>query len=277
MPIEIEQLFDQIDNIPKVPEVVKTLISQVNSDHADFATIASNVEKEQIISMQVLRLVNSAYYSLPRKIGSIQQALILIGMNELKKLIITSGIIQSVDKVPGINLDDFWIDNFRTACYGEWLAKYCMKENSDMIFTAGLISSLGKILIHLGAPDAAKQIAEKVKAGYPLVDTERQFLGFTHQEACAELCRQWQFSGDLIDTVIKSAAPLSFKDISRPACIVNIAKYISESSYSEKTQDEILIDFPHKEWLELGLSNSEIEDKMLTLYALDTSIDGILD
>lgn len=277
MKLEMKALFNQIDNIPQIPEVVRTLISQANDPHIDFRPIAETVEKEQVISVKVLRLVNSAHYGLPRKIGSIQQALVILGMDELKKLIVVSGLVSSIDEMPGISLDDFWIDNFRTATYAKWLADHTNLNDSDMIFTAGLISSLGKILIHLDDSTTARKINAEVRSGMNRPDSERNNLGFTHQEVCAELCRIWQFSDELIETVTKVGEPLNFDDVSLAACTVYIARYISESSYSDKDTQAILAEFPHKEWQKLGLKEEDITEKMATLLSLDTGLEGLLD
>jgi len=276
MKSEITQLFEQIDNVPQVPEVVRTLLSQVNDPNIDFVAIATNVEKEQIISMKVLRLANSAFYGLPREIGSIKQALVLLGMTELKKLIVVSGLISSIPEIPNFNIEDFWIDNFRTASYAKWIAEQANFDDSDMVFTAGLINGLGNILIHLGNSEAADEISYLVEEGMPLLDAERQELSFTNQEACAELCRLWQFSDDLITTVEQSGEPLNFKKVSVSACAVFVARYISESNYSEKTRDEQLADFPHKEWLKLGL-DLDIKDAMAEMLELETGLEGLLD
>ncbi len=277
MKLEIQPLFDQIDNIPQIPEIVRILITQANDPNIDLKPIAINVEKDQVISVKVLRLVNSAYYGLPRKIGSIQQSLAFLGMNELKKLIVVSGLVSSINDIPGIDLDDFWIDNFRTATYAKWLADHTNLNDSNMIFTAGLISSLGKVLIHLDDATTAKKINSEVRAGINRPDSERQHLGFTHQEVCGELCRIWQFPDELINTVTKAGEPLSFNNISLASCAVYIARYISESSYSNKDQQTILAEFPHKEWQQLGLKEQDIAEKMTTLLALDTGLEGVLD
>jgi len=60
----LEQLFNHIDDIPRVPEVVKTLLEQVNDPDVDFQDVASNIEKEQVLAIKVLRNVNSAHYGL---------------------------------------------------------------------------------------------------------------------------------------------------------------------------------------------------------------------
>lgn len=277
MSLEIHQLFDKIDKVPQVPEVVRTLVTQVNASNVSFSSIAETVEKEQIISLKVLRLVNSAHYSFPRKIGSIQQALVILGMDELKKLVITSGFINSYSNIEGMSLDDFWIDNFRTASYAKWLAERSNQEDSGMVFTAGLINSLGSILIHLKSHELTTKINFSIEEGLSHPDADRQHLGFTNQQVCGELCRRWQFSEELIETIIQSAEPLTHSDISRSACTILVAKYISESNHTEHTKQEIRDNFPTQAWIEIGFEEQDIEEYMLEMLALDTGIEGLLD
>lgn len=277
MKSEMKTLFNQVDNIPQIPEVVRILISQANDPRIDFKPIAEMIKKEQVIALKVLRLVNSAHYGLSRKVGSIQQALVILGIDELKKLIVICGLVSSIDEMPGLNLDDFWLDNFRTATYAKWLAEETKLDNSDMIFTAGLISSLGKVLIHLDDATTARKINAEVRSGMNRPDSERNNLGYTHQEVCAELCRIWQFSDDLIDTVSKAGEPLNFDDVSVAACSVYIARYISESSYNEQDTHTILANFPYKAWQTLGFTVDDIAEKMAILLSLDTGLEGLLD
>ncbi|MDC9725559.1 MAG: HDOD domain-containing protein [Gammaproteobacteria bacterium] len=277
MKSEITQLFDQIDNVPQVPEVVRTLLSQVNDPDIDFVAIAKNVEKEQIIAIKILHLANSAYYGLPRKIGSINQALVILGMTELKKLIIATGLINTIPDIPNFNLEDFWIDNFRTATYAKWIADKAKLQDSDMIFTAGLINGLGNILIHLGNTAAADEISYLIEEGMSRLKAEQQELGFSNQEACAELCRLWLFSDDLTTTVEQSGEPLNFDQPYLPSCAISIARYISESNYSEKTMPEKLVEFPREEWVKLDLKEEDIEDSMAEILTLETGLEGLLD
>jgi len=277
MTITIQKLFDHVENIPKIPEVVRTLIKQVNDPNVDFSLIAENVEKEQVISVKILRLVNSAHYGVPKQVGSIQQAIVILGLTELKKLIITSGVISAISDVPGLNIDDFWLDNYRTASYAEFIAKQSNIKDSDLIFTAGLLNNLGTILIHLGESDIAKQVQLDVRRGQDRVSVEQKHLGYTSQQVTAELCKQWQFSDELIETIINSSEPLSSDEISLGSCAISVARFISQSTYSEKTEEEILAEFPRKEWQQLGLKETEIEEKMALMLELDTGIEGLLD
>jgi HD-like signal output (HDOD) protein len=273
----LERLFSHIDDIPRVPEVVKTLLDQVNDPDIDFKAVASNIEKEQVLAIKVLRNVNSAHLGLRKRVSSIQDALTILGMQEIRKLVIVTGLAETLPHLPNIDLNDFWQDSYRTATYAKWIAEQAQLGHSEMIFTAGLIYDLGMILIHLGEPDAASDITEAVYQGQDRLDSERQYLGFTSHEACAELCRQWQFPEELISTVEKSGEPLTYSQLSLSACAVHVARYVSQSSYSDEGEDVLLQTFPVQEWQKLGLDKNSILSSMATMSKLETGLDGLLD
>ncbi len=275
MQVQISQLFDQIHNIPRIPEIIRILITQFNDPKTDFNAITKNIEKEQIIALKVLRLVNSAHFGLSRKVGTIQEAVALMGLNQLRILVIACGMVNSVPKIPGVNLKHFWQDSFRTATIAKWLAAES-KQEADLAFTAGLISGLGNILIHMGAPNAAQEIDEHLKSGKQTrITLETNRLGFTSYDVCAELCRRWHFSDELTDVVAKSGAPLDSAEINLGACVVFIARYISESLHTQTTPENILQAFPFSIAEKLGLSQGYIEENLPKILALESGLDGL--
>ena len=276
MKLQINQLFEQIHNVPQVPEVVRLLITQLTDPNAKFDDIAKNVEKEQVISMKVLRLVNSAHFGLSKKIGSIDDAVVMLGMSKLKTLVIASGIVNSVPDIPNFDVNEFWANSFRTATYTKWLAEEIKLDNADMVFTAGLISGLGTILLYLGDAKVANEIDQHVKAGDNRYDYESKRLGFTSQEVCAELCSRWHFSKELVDTIAKSGAPLNAGELSLPACVVYVARYISDSSSIEMNEEDMLAHFPSEEWRQLGLDGNEIGKKLSEILALESGLEGLV-
>jgi len=146
-----------------------------------------------------------------------------------------------------------------------------------MVFTAGLISGLGTILIYLGDAKAASEIEQDSKAGGNRSNHERERLGFTSQEVCAELCRRWHFSEELIDTIAKSGEPLSNEEISLAANAVFVARYICESRRLEISEEDKLAAFPSKEWQQLGLKEQDIATKLTEILALESGLDGLVD
>lgn len=274
---KINQLFGQINNVPQVPEVVRMLITQLTDPNAKFDDIAKNVEKEQVISMKVLRLVNSAHFGLSKKIGSIDDAVVMLGLAKLKTLVIASGIVSSIPDIPNFSIKEFWAESFRTATYAKWLAEEVKLDNCDIVFTAGLISGLGTVLLYLGDSKAANEIDQHVNAGENRYEYEQKRLGFTTLEVSAELCSRWHFSKELVETIAESEAPLNANELSLSACAVYIARHFSELKNSEINEDDKLAHFPSKEWQQLGLEMDDIAKKLPEILALESGLDGLVD
>ena len=275
MALAINQLFDQIYKMPQVPEVVRTLIVQMNDPNIDMDAVAKNVEKEQTIALKVLRIVNSAHYGLSRKMGSINDAVVMMGMEKLKTLVIASGMVTAVPDIPNFDVKKFWEKSFKTATYAKWFATEANLD-ADMAFTAGLIGGLGKALIYLGAPEEANEIEQLVKAGNSRRETEEKCLGFTNHDVAAELCRRWKFPEELVTTIAQSGKPLEFEEISRLACVIYISRFLSTCQSNQFSEEQILTDFPVKELKKIDLNIAIIEEKLPEILALESGLETIV-
>lgn len=277
MPKQMSQLFDSIQKLPQIPEVVRTIINQLNEPHAEMLDIAKNVEKEQVIALKILRLVNSAHFGLSRKIASIDQATVMLGMNQLKTLVIASGIVGSMPKIENFDIRKFWNNCFRTAAYAKWLAEHNQLE-ADIAYTAALIGNLGNVLIHMVFPSEANEIDQHAKAGNtPRPEIERNCIGFTNQDVCAELCRRWKFADELIEAIQQSGEPLSFEKPSAYACTLHLAQYISNKVDQGKTEQDILTNFPYAVAERVGLSESFISTNLAEILAIQSNLEGLAD
>ena len=272
---KINNLFEQLHRVPQIPEVVRMLINQFYDPNVEIKDIAKNVEKEQIISLKVLRLVNSAYFSLPKKINSIEEAVVMLGLNQMKILVIASGIVSTVPEIENFNIKQFWLNSFCTATYAKWLATkaHC---DEDIAFTAGLISGLGTILIHLGQTKEAAEIELHINEGHPRPFVERMRLGYTSQDVTAELCRQWNFSDELVTTVAQCGEPMLASPASKIACAIFIARYLSTCKYSNMLENEIFQTIPVDIAEQLGLPDAFFREHLAETLALESGLDGLL-
>lgn len=270
----MNQFFDQIYNVPRIPEIVRTLITQFDDPKTNFDDIAKNVEKEQIISLKVLRLVNSAHFGLSKKVGTIQDAVIMLGMHQLRILVIASGIVSSMPKLENFDIKQFWTNSFNTSAYSKWLAAET-KNPPDIASTAGLISGLGTILIRLGSPDAAREIDQQLSPQSTRQAIELKTLGFTSEEICAELCRRWKFSPELIEIIEQCGDPLKAHEVNKSACVVHLARYLSECRSAKLADEDILHALPFEVADKLGLSQAFITEKLPVILALDSGMEGL--
>lgn len=277
MPAQMHNLFDQINKVPQIPEVVRTIINQLNDSKTEMLDIAKNVEKEQVIAAKILRLVNSAHFGLSKKVSSIGEATMMLGINQLKTLVIASGLVNAMPSLDNFDIKQFWQETFLSAAYAKWFAEQGGLA-ADIAYTAGLLSNLGSILIHMGLPNEANEIDQHFKAGHhSRAEIERNRLGFTSQTVCAELCRRWKFSDELIHTIEQSDQPLSASSPSPLACCVFLARFISEGLSQGKSADDIAASFPFPEANHIGLSETLIKSKLVEILAIESKLDGLAD
>lgn len=277
MATPMNQLFDQIQKLPQIPEVVRTLINQLSNPDAALMDIAKNVEQEQVISLKILRLVNSAHFGLSRKVASISDATSLLGINQLKTLVIASGLVSAIPKIEGFDIKQFWNESFRSAGYAKFFAEQA-GEAADLAYTAGLLCSLGNMLIHIGLPSEAAEIDQHFRSGkQSRASLETNRLGYSSQAVCGELCRRWKFAPELIETIEQSDQPRASNPVSKLACCVFLARFVSESLSQGKNAAAIKDCFPLAEAAILGLADTDIGDKLSELLTIESKFAGLAD
>ena len=273
--MEVSELLQQTHKLPNVPDVVRELIQQLNNPNADYGEISEKVSKDQTMSLKILRLVNSAHFGLSRKVSSIDEAVVMLGMTQLKTLVIASGLAGSVSEVEGMNLKEFWSQSFRIATIAKWYASKTDNVDPDMAFTIGLIHNIGRLLLHLTKPKLAEAIQQRVKeSGTSRSAAEMERLNFTTPEAGQALLDLWKFPEELGQAVRYHKNPMEAEP-PNPACAVtNIACYLNACIRSKRSLEETMERFPLKVAALAGLP-ADIASSCEEAMALESGLDGL--
>jgi len=137
-------------SLPTLPHILLQLIDICNQDEKGIRDLSKVINKDPSISERLLRLVNSAYYSLKQKITSIDQALLLLGMDAVKNIALSSSVYQVFNR-PGrksaFNLKMFWWHSLSCASIARRLAIRIQYPAPDEAFLAGLMHDIGKIVL----------------------------------------------------------------------------------------------------------------------------------
>ncbi|GAB3486018.1 HDOD domain-containing protein [Marinomonas epiphytica] len=260
--MQVQDLLKHSEKLPNVPDVVRELIQLLSNPDADYGVIAGKVARDQTISLKVLRVVNSAYFGLSRKVSSLDEATVLLGMDKLKTLVIATGFASSVSEVEGIKLKDFWSDSFRVAELAKWLAERTDLVNPDEAFTAGIVHNIGRLLIHLAEPEMAMKVQDMVAStGVSRIKAETDVFGFTSQTAGKTLMDFWKLPSVLTDAVGQHKRPFADGDPLALACVLNLASYLNACIRTERDSDLVREAFPMAVAKGAGLS----EDILLEL------------
>ncbi|MDO6593661.1 HDOD domain-containing protein [Neptuniibacter sp. 1_MG-2023] len=273
--MEIRELLKQTDRLPNVPDVVRQLIQQLNNPAADYGEIAKKVSNDQTLSLKILRLVNSAHFGLSRKVSSIEQAVVMLGMVRLKTLVIASGIAGSVQEVKGIDLKKFWSDAFQVAALSKWFAEQGSQINPDVAFTAGLIHNIGQLLLHLADPIKAQAIQALIEESNCSRDeAEKECFGFTSQEAGQALLNMWKFPKELGEAVLQYKHPASADNPSPLAAIVNLATLVHLATHKGESAEILQAKFPEDIAVLAGISSNTC-DVLEEALILDSGLSSL--
>lgn len=265
--MNLDSLFDHSQNLPNIPKVVQELINTFNQADFDMDDIAKKISLDPVLTAKVLRLANCAHYGVSRTISSTTDASVLLGFSTLRTLVLASGITGAMQSPPGFNRKEFWSDNFAVAAIAKWMAPYC-NINPETAFTAGMLHSIGELLIQLIMPSEGKKIHATVDAGGKLAEVESSMLGYNYAEVGAELAKRWKFPDEIADG-IRYHCHEDLKNLNQPlASLVHLALYTHNCKKAGLTTQETLNSFP------MDIAQAINMDTDQALSDLD-SVDGI--
>lgn len=221
----LDQLLHNPKALPTAPKVLEDLISSFENPDVPVDQITRTLSADPVLSAKLLRLANSAYYHVPRSIGTVDEAVRMLGFVTVRTLVISSGLVNGFRTAPGLDLYRFWRYSLRTAVAARWIAKKT-GENSELAFTIGLMHAIGQVIIHAGMPEQAVQLDDAVGCYEPgRLEHETEQLGFSFSDAGAGLAQRWKFPDVFTRTIQNFPAPLRGGEPDRLACVVHLAAW----------------------------------------------------
>lgn len=271
----IESLFSQIPHLPNIPKVIKQLIEQFNSGDSSANDISKSIQMDQVLSAKIIRLANSARYGTGRKISSIDSAVVMLGTDVLKTLVIASGVVGAFKDVEEFDKKAFWRDSFMVASMCKLIAKHTLSD-PETAFTCGIMHNIGELLIHMAHPDCAHKIDQLVQAGANRCDLQDNQFSYNYTQVGAELAKRWNFPDDIIQALRQQASPNNFNDHSAYASIIYLANYLNDAFKSNKAPDEVLADFPSEITKPLAINLVSFFESVIELTKAEDDIEAIL-
>ena len=193
--IDKTSIIDQLHHLPTVPTVVQEVMASFKNEKISSASLAHNISSDLGLSSKVLRVANSSFYGLSRQVGSIQDAITILGFDTLRSIVISAGYMSAFPVSPNSVFDReaYWKHSFRVATYTEALAK-CQGGSRQMSFTAGMFHEVGQLVLSICIPEEfAKVLAQQKTSALSMIEVEQTVLGFDHAEIGAELAKRWNF------------------------------------------------------------------------------------
>ncbi len=176
-------------DLPALQPVVLLTLRLLQSPRSDNAEVARLLGHDQALTARVLRLANSAFYATRERIHSPEHAVVLLGKNTLRSLILRATIFSGADQADERR---FWLHALGTACAARAVATCCRCGKPEELFIAGLLHDLGKLVLARSEPALHADLRRRALGEQRLLfDLEREVLGFDHAEIGGLLCQRW--------------------------------------------------------------------------------------
>jgi HD-like signal output (HDOD) protein/CheY-like chemotaxis protein len=243
---EIQKMATKMGSLPSIPTLYERLVNEVNSEDVSLDSIGNIMASDPGMCTKILQLVNSAFFSLPRTISTVQQAVNILGVETITSMVIAGEVFDQVDQeiLKKFRLQNMWDHLNRTSAISKAIAKQegLSKEQISAAATAGLLHEVGKLVVASSAPDLFQQVIDRAKDQQISVEqAERDIYQTTSSEIGAYLLGLWGLPRDVIRGVAYHRTPgMDDKDndLITTASIVHVADVIDTHLHDEGTSIE---------------------------------------
>lgn len=253
--LTIESIITRVDELPEVPQIAFKVISLLNNPETDAGDLAEAISTDQALTAKLLRLCNSAFYGLQRKVKTISEAVVIVGFGTIKSMVMmitTQGTMNKGLIGYRIGPGELWNHSLGTAEVAKNLAAKVGYREPEEAFIAGLIHDIGKMVLNQHAlPEVYKATNLFQKGEMPLDQAEQLILGFDHAAIGAALVEKWNFPMVLVESIRFHHNFNLVKDsndnISQLPVVVGLANlmmhmFVDEKAYEAFANHQVLIE-----------------------------------
>jgi putative nucleotidyltransferase with HDIG domain len=227
---KIKNIMAAVKSFPGMPGAAAKLLSLLNESDTSVTQVEEILKYDPGLTANVLKLTNSAYFGLPSKIGSVRQAVILLGAKKLIQLVLASCVRAVMGKaVAGYDLPagELWRHSIAVSVAAETLVKELKLPAIDVVFTAALLHDVGKLALGGFVDDDLKEIEGAASADIPFEVAEQSVLGTDHAEVGALILNRWSFPPDIVRAVQWHHAPDAGPQTSCLVDVVHVANVLA--------------------------------------------------
>ena len=202
-----EEMIARVNELPSLPTVVMKVIELINDDSSNADNFEKYLRQDQALTARLLKIVNSSFFGLRQKINSISQAIVMIGYNSLKNLVLaasTNKLLEGAFPGYGFRENGMWQHSFMCATWAKKISKQLgmSTEQSEGLFVAGLLHDVGKLILASHITHNCKEMLAQLVVEDGIVSkAERTILGIDHSEIGCRIAQKWNFPAKLANII----------------------------------------------------------------------------
>ncbi|MFA6062304.1 MAG: HDOD domain-containing protein [Gallionella sp.] len=264
--VKLKLAISQLDTLPGMPAIAQKLLSLALDTDDGEAQLLKLIEQDPLISAKVIGLANSPMFGSSRKVNSVSDATMLLGLTRVKSVAIGIATMSAVTRIPEglLKANDLWQHSMAVAMVMRTLAKALPARNrplDDHIFLAGLVHDIGFMALSYLNTEASDALHTALQAQpeRTITDIELELIGITHSEIGARLARHWDLPEEIIAIIRYHHTP-DEKDAEAGQPLVKLLhiaeRLLGDLGISEHTAQPV----SDEEWLTLDISPEKAQE-----------------
>lgn len=259
----------EISHIATLPEITLKIIQLVESPTSTAQDLHKVIANDPALCSRILKVVNSAFYGLPGQIGSINRAIVLLGLNAVKNIAIAASLaklFRGGSLTPNFSAKDLWSHSIATATASKLLADQIKLGLTDECFLAGLIHDLGIIVEIQYDRHRLIEVVGRLNVtedGVPqadMMEIEQEIFGANHQDFGFGLCEKWKFPRTFVNVTGFHHRPFDLPEDSRTiVSIVSVADRLAGALKNNFRLDLPSLEIPSDLLDDLKLTREQVE------------------
>jgi len=242
--------------VPTLPAVVVQALKILQNPDSDARAVEHVIAHDLALSAKILRVANSAFFGFSRRVGTVAEAVRVLGFTNVQGIILSVGAFDAF-RAKRLGLQDFWRHSIATATAARFLAPH-IDCRPDEAFMAGLLHDIGKLIFAIQAEPAYQRILE-LRRDHALssLDAERTLFEFTHPEVGAMVAERWDLPSRYVAAIAHHHHPRAAAD--RPFCaLIGLADQLTyagtsatgmaTNSEAERSECFALLGFNKRQW-----------------------------
>ncbi|MDH3327069.1 MAG: HDOD domain-containing protein [Gammaproteobacteria bacterium] len=258
-PIALVQGITKVASLPTIYIKLEDAIKKPGVTNRQLTQI---INEDAAMAARLLRIANSAFYGFPSKVDTVTQAISIIGVNQLRDLLLACSMVSVFENIPDdlVSMESFWRHSIACGVISRVLASLRHENNVERFFVAGLLHDIGRLVFYMLRPkemsSALKNAAER---GVLLYSLEKEMFGFDHAKIGGLLLKTWRLPPPLVESTAYHHKPLHAKRYVLDACIVHVADVMANALSKGSSGENKTPPLMDEAWEIVGLPSDAID------------------
>jgi len=245
-----------------LPEVALRLNTLLDDPGCGLAEVSQLISQDPALTGRLLGIANSPWYGLSQEVTSIQRAVALLGMQQIRDLVLSTSATRAFQGIPVdvIAVEDFWQHSLYCGLLAQALGQHNGSRDGSL-FIAGLLHDIGQLLLFSQYPSGMHEaILRSVEGESPLslVEAEASLLGIDHTEVGAALGREWRLPSRFIEVMACHHQPDRAQEHPRTVALVHIANAVAEGFYLPDADILDKLEIDPLCWIQAGVASEDV-------------------